>query len=121
MRFPYPPQDYDDITPNNDIFFVETRWTLRGHYVRRFIVVVGSISISDLYATLLQVRIDIQLYEVHASNYLLDFRNVGHMPIPRSKDPSDGNRSNDAQYKITNPFLFLECSTKLIAHLAEGA
>jgi hypothetical protein len=34
MRFPYPPQDYDDITPNNDIFFVETRWKLRGHYVR---------------------------------------------------------------------------------------
>ncbi|KAF9510217.1 hypothetical protein BS47DRAFT_1384050 [Hydnum rufescens UP504] len=99
MRFPYPPQDYDDITPNNDIFFVETRWKLRGHYV----------------------RIDIQLYEVHASNYLLDFRNVGHIPIPPSKDPADGNRSNDTQYKITNPFLFLECATSLISHLAEGA
>ncbi|KAF8340495.1 kinase-like domain-containing protein [Cantharellus anzutake] len=98
-QLPYMPLDYDDITPNNDIFLVETRWKLRGYYI----------------------RIDIQLYEVHASNYLLDFRNVGHMPIPSSRSPDDGNRLNDALYKVANPFLFLECTCKIISHLAEGA
>jgi len=67
-----------------------------------------------------QIRIDIQLYEVHASNYLLDFRNVGHLPLG---DPSvhGGHSNQDSKYHVTNPFLFLEICTKLIAHLAEGA
>ncbi len=34
MALPYMPVDYDDITPNNDVFLLETRWKLRGHYVR---------------------------------------------------------------------------------------
>lgn len=33
VALPYPPTDHDDITPASDIFFVQTRWTLRGHSV----------------------------------------------------------------------------------------
>lgn len=33
VALPYPPMDHDDITPATDIFFVQTRWKLRGHSV----------------------------------------------------------------------------------------
>lgn len=33
VALPYPPMDHDDITPATDIFFVQTRWALRGHSV----------------------------------------------------------------------------------------
>jgi carbon catabolite-derepressing protein kinase len=116
VALPYPPMDHDDITPATDIFFVQTRWTLRGHSVSSHPIFI----LTSSHKPLQQVRVDIQLYQVHASNYLLDFRNVGHLPLG---DPNvDGGHTNqDPKYHVTNPFLFLEVCTKLITHLAEGA
>lgn len=34
QKFPYPPKDYDDISSNADIFFIETRWRVRNYLVR---------------------------------------------------------------------------------------
>lgn len=38
VALPYPPMDHDDITPATDIFFVQTRWRVRGHSVRNLTI-----------------------------------------------------------------------------------
>ena len=76
------------------------------------------------------IRTDLQLYQVDAINYLVDFRNVGyyHASVdPTQQSPFDeiensqpgkiggeGRKLDD----ITSPFLFLESTCRLIQQLA---
>lgn len=106
-----------------DIYFVETRCRVRE----------------------VVVRMDLQLYQVDAANYLVDFRNkgyykadldteqqfnriVGHRRQRRDSDAESGMSGASEMSKdldrgivdVSSPFLFLECACKLIVELAGG-
>lgn len=70
----------------------------------------------------MQIRMDIQLYEVDASNYLIDVRNLGQYHISADSLLEEIRYPTDAEYSKMkpdgNPFLFLDCACRLIADLA---
>ncbi|EJU00526.1 Pkinase-domain-containing protein [Dacryopinax primogenitus] len=103
-----------------DLYFVETRWRMKD----------------------VVVRMDLQLYQVDQSNYLVDFRNVGYYrapqddpetfvpaPPPSAESPNSNGLPGDASPNdlrkvsgdVSSPFLFLECACRLIVELAGGA
>ncbi|KZO91640.1 Pkinase-domain-containing protein [Calocera viscosa TUFC12733] len=103
-----------------DLYFVETRWRMKD----------------------VVVRMDLQLYQVDQSNYLVDFRNVGYYraptddpetfapaPPPSAESPNSNGLPGDASPSelrkvsgdVSSPFLFLECACRLIVELAGGA
>ncbi|CAE7055606.1 unnamed protein product [Rhizoctonia solani] len=104
------PGEEADPRDESDIFFLETRCR-----------------INDVV-----IRTDLQLYQVDAINYLVDFRNVGyyHAAVdPANESPfagientqvnggkigGEGRKLDD----ITSPFLFLESACRLIQQLA---
>ncbi|KAJ1309666.1 hypothetical protein OPQ81_006432 [Rhizoctonia solani] len=104
------PGEEADPQDDSDIFFLETRCR-----------------INDVV-----IRTDLQLYQVDAINYLVDFRNVGyyHLPAnPANGSPfvgMDSSQVNGAKVSgegrklddITSPFLFLESACRLIQQLA---
>jgi carbon catabolite-derepressing protein kinase len=104
-----------------DIFFIETRWRVDNTWV----------------------RMDLQLYQVDDTSYLVDFRNVGYHRIPTSGAGTNSTASpsttpmdssvfldqppsgGDPSYKtkadgsgVLSPFLFMDCAHKLILELA---
>jgi len=111
-----------------DIYFVETRCRIRE----------------------LVVRMDLQLYQVDAANYLVDFRNKGYYKadldtdkqfnrIVRNKRQRSGSNAAEGEEEdlddaisekskdldkgivdVCSPFLFLECACRLIVELAGG-
>ncbi|KAG8733210.1 Protein kinase [Ceratobasidium sp. 423] len=104
------PGEEADPREDSDIFFLETRCR-----------------INDVV-----IRTDLQLYQVDAINYLVDFRNVGYYHAtgdPANDSPfatidssqvsggkigAEGRKLDD----ITSPFLFLESACRLIQQLA---
>lgn len=85
-----------------------------------------------------QVRMDLQLYKVDSSNYLVDFRNVGYYRTPpdqkgfaRLPNPpppttttttsslatpqtaGTGTKEEQTQ-EVTSPFLFLDCACRSV-------
>ncbi|CAE6421401.1 unnamed protein product [Rhizoctonia solani] len=104
------PGEEVDPREGSDIFFLETRCR-----------------INDVV-----IRTDLQLYQVDAINYLVDFRNVGYyhaLADPANMTPFTG--VDDSQVNggkiggegrklddITSPFLFLESACRLIQQLA---
>ncbi|KAH7340982.1 kinase-like domain-containing protein [Rhizoctonia solani] len=104
------PGEEADPRDDSDIFFLETRCR-----------------INDVV-----IRTDLQLYQVDAINYLVDFRNVGYYHA--AADPpngslfagtdspqADGGKIGGEGRKlddITSPFLFLESACRLIQQLA---
>ena len=102
------PGEEVDPRDGSDIFFLETRCRINN----------------------VVIRTDLQLYQVDAINYLVDFRNVGyyHASVdPTQQSPFDeiensqpgkiggeGRKLDD----ITSPFLFLESTCRLIQQLA---
>ncbi|QRW00644.1 carbon catabolite-derepressing kinase [Ceratobasidium sp. AG-Ba] len=104
------PGEEADPRDDSDIFFLETRCRIKD----------------------VVIRTDLQLYQVDAINYLVDFRNVGYYhasPDPATPSPFDeaenpralegkvggeGRKLDD----ITSPFLFLESACRLIQQLA---
>ncbi|KAG9094586.1 Protein kinase [Ceratobasidium sp. 370] len=104
------PGEEADPRDDSDIFFLETRCR-----------------INDVV-----IRTDLQLYQVDAINYLVDFRNVGYYhaspnsetasPFDEAESPrvdagkvgGEGRKLDD----ITSPFLFLESTCRLIQQLA---
>ncbi|CAE6516609.1 unnamed protein product [Rhizoctonia solani] len=104
------PGEEADPRDDSDIFFLETRCR-----------------INDVV-----IRTDLQLYQVDAINYLVDFRNVGYYHAtgdPENESPftaidssqvnggkvgTEGRKLDD----ITSPFLFLESACRLIQQLA---
>ena len=84
-----------------------------------------------------QVRMDLQLYKVDSSNYLVDFRNVGYyrtppdqkgfarlpnLPLPTTtmtgtssmatpQTAGTGTKEEQTQ-EVTSPFLFLDCACR---------
>ncbi|KAG9126418.1 Protein kinase [Ceratobasidium sp. 392] len=104
------PGEENDPREDSDIFFLETRCRIKD----------------------VVIRTDLQLYQVDAINYLVDFRNVGYYhasPDPQTPSPFDeaesprvlsgkvggeGRKLDD----ITSPFLFLESACRLIQQLA---
>lgn len=113
------------------LFFVETR-SRHGDIVVRY-------SPLGLFCCIVidtaQVRMDLQLYQVDAHNYLVDFRNVGYYRAagpdtyaraPRSRElKEEGSGSNDDMDGggtiggVCGPFLFLEMACRLISELAQ--
>lgn len=97
-----------DPREDSDIFFLETRCR-----------------INDVV-----IRTDLQLYQVDAINYLVDFRNVGYYhasgdptnqsPFDESENPEPGKIGGEGRKldDITSPFLFLESACRLIQQLA---
>ncbi|KAG8936116.1 Protein kinase [Tulasnella sp. 418] len=102
-----------------DIYFVETRCRIRD----------------------VVVRMDLQLYQVDAANYLVDFRNKGYYKadlnttaqfnrIVRRRDSGASSNLSGASeaskdldrgiVDVSSPFLFLECACRLIVELAGG-
>ncbi|KAG8996104.1 Protein kinase [Tulasnella sp. JGI-2019a] len=101
-----------------DIYFVETRCRVRE----------------------VVVRMDLQLYQVDAANYLVDFRNKGYYKADldtdaqfnrivrrRLSDASATSGRSEASkdldrgiVDVSSPFLFLECACRLIVELAGG-
>lgn len=105
-----------------DIYFVETRCRVRE----------------------VVVRMDLQLYQVDAANYLVDFRNKGYYKADldageqilfnrvirtnRERRGSDASSTRSEMSKdldrgivdVSSPFLFLECACRLIVELAGG-
>jgi len=101
-----------------DIYFVETRCRVRE----------------------VVVRMDLQLYQVDAANYLVDFRNKGYYKADLDTDEQFNRiirrRDSDASatsvrseaskdldrgiVDVSSPFLFLECACRLIVELAGG-
>ncbi|KAG8905331.1 Protein kinase [Tulasnella sp. 403] len=108
-----------------DIYFVETRCRIRN----------------------VVVRMDLQLYQVDAANYLVDFRNKGYYKADLNTDKqfnriirtkrrgsstsNDDDDDDDAISEkskdldkgivdVSSPFLFLECACRLIVELAGG-
>ncbi|CAE6465149.1 hypothetical protein ACGC1H_004319 [Rhizoctonia solani] len=104
------PGEEIDPREDSDIFFLETRCR-----------------INDVV-----IRTDLQLYQVDAINYLVDFRNVGyyHATVdPANESPFaeiDNSQINGGKIggegrkidDITSPFLFLESACRLIQQLA---
>ncbi|CAE6415509.1 unnamed protein product [Rhizoctonia solani] len=104
------PGEEADPRDDSDIFFLETRCC-----------------INDVV-----IRTDLQLYQVDAINYLVDFRNVGYYHA--AADPPNGSLFAGADSShtnggkiggegrklddITSPFLFLESACRLIQQLA---
>lgn len=104
------PGEEADPRDGSDIFFLETRCRIKD----------------------VVIRTDLQLYQVDAINYLVDFRNVGYYhasvdpatPSPFAEIDSpqlhagkvggEGRKLDD----ITSPFLFLESACQLIQQLA---
>ncbi|KAK0553381.1 Protein kinase [Tilletia horrida] len=64
-------EGYDDPSKGEELFFLETRWTVNN----------------------VQVRMDLQLYRVDSSNYLVDFRNVGYTRLGPS--PPESRREEE--------------------------
>lgn len=80
---------------------------------------------------------DLQLYRVDASNYLVDFRNIGYYrardaPAPITGSDLETSHGNGTESKlkagngkegiggVSGPFHFLEMACQLIAELASG-
>lgn len=90
----------------------------------------GDIMVSPLYFRMFgklksQVRMDLQLYRVDASNYLVDFRNIGYYRAPDAVLPEGEEMAKMQQGKegiggVSGPFHFLEMACQLIAELASG-
>lgn len=90
------------------------------------------------------VRMDLQLYRIDDSNYLVDFRNLGYRSIKmddspsttsssftgyempntadevRARKPEGGWRGTEARHgaEVSSPYLFLEVAVQLISELA---
>ncbi|KAL1408496.1 Protein kinase [Vanrija albida] len=68
------------------------------------------------------IRMDLQLFFVDNSNFLVDFRNVSYTPVP----PADGEEPTRPKGAalggagVSGPFQFLEMACQLIAELASG-
>ncbi|KAF8744267.1 Adenylate sensor of SNF1-like protein kinase, partial [Rhizoctonia solani] len=106
------PATGEEVDPreDSDIYFLETRCR-----------------INDVV-----IRTDLQLYQVDAINYLVDFRNVGYYQVVRDQvNESPFTGIDDSQVNggkiggegrklddITSPFLFLESACRLIQKLA---
>ncbi|KAJ1570591.1 hypothetical protein NDA11_001580 [Ustilago hordei] len=73
-------------TKGEELFFLETRWKV-GHVL---------------------VRMDLQLYHVDATNYLVDFRNVGYTKLDNCSlldgDPSQGDEERNEVEKLEAAF-----------------
>ncbi|KAK0522852.1 Protein kinase [Tilletia horrida] len=79
------PEGHDDQTKGEELFFLETRWTVNS----------------------VQVRMDLQLYKVDSSNYLVDFRNVGYTrlgPTPPESRADELANASVAEPTQGNPF-----------------
>jgi len=67
---------------------------------------------------------DLQLYRVDASNYLVDFRNFGYYTIPGAEQVEEGKTGSKLDAGsiggVSGPFHFLEMACQLIAELANG-
>ncbi|KAE8233281.1 hypothetical protein CF326_g1681 [Tilletia indica] len=73
--------DFDIPGKGEALFFVETRWTVNT----------------------VQVRMDLQLYRVDSSNYLVDFRNVGYTRLdPSPPESRQGENTNATQAPSAN-------------------
>ncbi|KAL9937883.1 hypothetical protein V8E36_003428 [Tilletia maclaganii] len=66
-------EGYDDPSQGEELFFLETRWTVSN----------------------IQVRMDLQLYRVDATNYLVDFRNVGYARLGPTPPESRRDEATD--------------------------
>ncbi|KAL7411574.1 kinase-like domain-containing protein [Mrakia frigida] len=78
------------------------------------------------------VRMDLQLYKVDSSNYLVDFRNVGYYRTPPDQPgfarlqttplttAPAGVGAEEQTQEVCSPFLFLDCACRLIVELAGG-
>ena len=78
---------------------------------------------------------DLQLYQVDAHNYLVDFRNVGYYRTDPSSGPNTYTRAHRSRENteesnddkdgggsiggVCVPFLFLEMACRLISELAQ--
>ncbi|KAL8286785.1 hypothetical protein RQP46_004313 [Phenoliferia psychrophenolica] len=91
------------------------------------------------------VRMDLQLYRIDDSNFLVDFRNLGYRAIPsasptisqsstfvetpntadelRARKPNfvPGRKPGKTGAEVSSPYLFLECAVRLIVELASPA
>ncbi|KAF8311847.1 hypothetical protein DL93DRAFT_2082774 [Clavulina sp. PMI_390] len=99
---------------NLDVYYVECRWRVRDTVL----------------------LFDLQLYQVDAMNYLVDFRDLGYYaaahpltqpPLPNRFDPADRDSIGEDGLRkkkdgdFPHPLLFLECACRLIIELAGGA
>jgi carbon catabolite-derepressing protein kinase len=65
---------------------------------------------------------DLQLYKVDSSNYLVDFRNVGYYRTPpgqpgfsRLAVPAPAHAGGEEQVQeVCSPFLFLDCACRSV-------
>lgn len=69
-----PAPSTDDMDNGTDLFFIETRWRVEN----------------------VIVRMDLQLYSVDSSNYLVDFRNVTYVRLDDPTPPLTRNGSDEA-------------------------
>lgn len=74
---------YEDGQKGEELFFLETRWKVGGTLV----------------------RMDLQLYRVDSSNYLVDFRNVGYIKLdpPPPSSPGAGNEPLPSESSEATP------------------
>jgi len=87
---------------DEDVYYVECRWRVRN----------------------IVILIDLQLYQVDAMNYLVDFRDIGSYPAsaaPGFEPLDDSPGAREKKPEPTNPLLFLDCACRLIFELAGGS
>jgi len=98
---------YEGISKESlDIYYVECRWRVRD----------------------VVLLLDLQLYQVDAMNYLVDFRDLGYYQASALPDAGRFDSAETQSVPRTkkegdyyNPLLFLECACRLIIELAGGS
>jgi carbon catabolite-derepressing protein kinase len=90
-----------------------------------------SCAVSPLMNHHLQVRMDIQLYQLDGMNFVVDFRNAGYYKATESShpparfdtdtgEPFEEGEQEVKNMEVSNSFLFLDCACQLIIELAGG-